>query len=143
MNVNYKNKNVRIAITAITTALYTVLGMIFQPISFLGVQFRVAELLVGMCILFPVAGLIGNVIGVFLVNLTSPLGILDWLIGPIMNVPALACISLFRNRKYLKYVGGLIYACIISGYVALILWLVLALPFWLIFLQVLIVIPDK
>ena len=62
--------SLRVSITAITAALYIALGYIFQPISFLGVQFRVAEIIVGMCIIFPMEGLIGNVIGVFFVNLS-------------------------------------------------------------------------
>ena len=77
-----------------TAALYTALGYIFQPISFLGIQFRIAELIVGMCILFPYEGLIGKVLGVFLVNLTSPLGLID-LNSCWVNIPALFCIIYF------------------------------------------------
>jgi uncharacterized membrane protein len=120
----------------ITAALYVALGYIFQPINYLGLQFRVAELMVGMCIIFPYAGLIGNVLGVFFVNLTSPLGILDWVIGPIGNIPALMCIVLLRNKKYLKYIGGIFYASIISLYVAAILWYVLSLPFIISYIEV-------
>jgi len=89
--------SLKIALTAITAALYITLGYVFQPISFLGLQFRVAELIVGMCILFPFEGLIGNVIGVFFVNLTSPLGPID-LISCIVNIPALYCIVLLRYK---------------------------------------------
>ena len=129
--------SLRVALTAITAALYITLGYVFQPISFLGLQFRVAELIVGMCILFPIEGLIGNVIGVFFVNLTSPLGPID-LISCIVNVPALYCIVFFRDKKFLKYLGGILYAIIISIYVAIVLNLVFMLPIWLMFVQVLI-----
>lgn len=129
--------SVRVALTAITAALYIALGYIFQPISFLGLQFRVAELIVGMCILFPWEGLIGNVIGVFFVNLTSPLGPID-LISCIVNVPALYCIVLFRNKKLLKYLGGILYAIIISFYVAIVLYIAFMVPIWFSFVQVLI-----
>lgn len=132
-----KNKSINVAITAITSALYTVLGYIFAPISFLGLQFRIAEILVGICIIFPIPGLIGNVIGVFFVNLVSPLGLLD-LLSCIVNIPALYCIILFRKRKYTKYLGGILYAIMISLYVAILLNLVLGLPIWLMFIQVLI-----
>lgn len=129
--------SLKIALTAITAALYIALGYLFQPISFLGVQFRVAELIVGMCILFPLEGLIGNVIGVFFVNLTSPLGLID-LLSCVANVPALFFIVYFRNKGALKYLGGILYSIIISLYVASVLFLVLSLPFWLMFLQVLV-----
>jgi len=127
--------SLRVAIIAITAALYTVLGYVFLPISFLGIQFRVAEIMVGMCIIFPLEGLIGKIIGVFLVNLTSPLGPLD-LISCIVNVPALYCIIYFRKKGKLKYLGGILYAIIISFYVAILLFIVLGLPIWLMFLQV-------
>ena len=129
--------SLKIALTAITAALYITLGYVFQPISFLGLQFRVAELIVGMCILFPFEGLIGNVIGVFFVNLTSPLGPID-LISCIVNIPALYCIVLLRDKKFLKYLGGVLYAIIISIYVAIMLNLAFMLPIWLMFVQVLI-----
>jgi len=132
-----RNVSIKVTLTAITAALYIALGYIFQPISFLGLQFRVAELIVGMSILFPLEGLVGNVIGVFFVNLTSPLGPID-LISCIVNIPALYCIVLFRNRKFLKYLGGVLYAIIISIYVAIVLNLVWTLPIWLMFVQVLI-----
>ena len=129
--------SLRVALMAITAALYVTLGYVFQPISFFGLQFRVAELIVGMCILFPFEGLIGNVIGVFFVNLTSPLGPID-LISCIVNVPALYCIVFFRDKKFLKYLGGILYAIIISIYVAIVLNLIFMLPIWLMFVQVLI-----
>ena len=118
-------------------SLYIALGYIFQPISFLGLQFRVAELLVGMCVLFPWEGLIGNAIGVFFVNLSSPLGAID-LISCIVNVPALYCIVILREKKLLKYLGGILYAIIISIYVAIVLNYAFGLPVWLMFIQVLI-----
>lgn len=135
-----KLNSLDVAITGMTAALYTALGYIFQPISFLGLQFRVAELIVGMCIIFPIPGLIGNVIGVFFVNLTSPLGPID-LISCIVNVPALYCIILFKDlkeKKFMRYIGGLLYAVIISAYVAWALNFAFGLPFELMFIQVLI-----
>ena len=134
---NFENISLKIALTAITAALYIVLGYVFQAISFLGLQFRVAELIVGMCIIFPLEGLVGNVIGVFFVNLSSPLGPID-LISCIVNVPALYCIIYFKDKGVLKYLGGILYALIISLYVAFILNFVLSLPIMLMFIQVLI-----
>lgn len=130
-----ENKSKFVATTGIIASLYIALGYIFQPISFLGIQFRIAEVIVGFCILFPYSGLIGNCIGVFVLNLSSPLGPLD-LISTIVNVPALYCIILLRHRKYMKYIGGLLYAFIISVYVAWLLNFVLSLNFLIMFIQV-------
>jgi len=122
--------SLRIAIIAITAALYIALGYIFHPISFLVFQFRIAELMVGMCIIFPLEGMIGKIIGVFFVNLSSPLGPID-LLSTIVNIPALYCIIYFRKKGKLKYLGGILYAIIISLYVAIIVNLVVGFPiFW-------------
>ncbi|MHA2088403.1 MAG: QueT transporter family protein, partial [Promethearchaeota archaeon] len=83
-----------------------------------------------ICIIFPYEGLLGNVLGVFFVNLTSPLGAID-LISCLVNIPALYCIIIFRNRKYLKYLGGVCYSILISLYVAIILYISFGLPIWL------------
>lgn len=131
-----KNKSLRVAMIGITTALYVVLGYLFQPISFMGLQFRVAELMVGICVLYPYPGVVGNVLGVFLLNLSSPLGMMDWILGPLFNIPASLFIVALRERKHLKYVGGILYAFIIASYVAFELSFLLGLPFWLMFLQV-------
>lgn len=90
-----------------------------------------------MCILFPREGLVGNVIGVFFVNLSSPLGPID-LISCIVNIPALYCIVFLRDKRILKYLGGVLYAIIISLYVAIVLNYAYGPPIWLMFVQVLI-----
>ena len=132
-----KSLSLKVALTAITAALYVALGYIFQPISFLGIQFRVAELVVGMCLIFPLEGMLGKVIGVFFVNLSSPFVPFD-LLSTLVNIPALYCIIIFRNKRILKYLGGALYAIIISLYVAILLYLMVFIPIWISFLQVLI-----
>ena len=134
-----KLNSLDIAMAAITAALYIVLGYVFQPISFLEIQFRIAEVMVGMCILYPIPGLIGKIIGVFFLNLTSPLGLID-LLSCFVNIPALYCIILFKKlekkRRVFRFIGGILYAIIISLYVAWLLNYVLGLPFLLNFLYV-------
>jgi len=127
--------SLEISIAAITAALYFVLGFFLQPIGFLSLQFRVAELLIGMVIIFPIGGIIGNALGVLIVNIFSPLGVLD-LIGSPVNIVALIPLALLRDEKIWKYVGAIIYAAIISLYVAILLWYVFSLPLWICFLQV-------
>ena len=127
------NKSMFVSMTAIIAALYIVLGYMYQPISFLGVQFRVAEIIVGACVIFPYPGLIGNVIGVFFLNLSSPLGALD-LLSCFVNIPALLAIILLRNKA--KYLGGIIYSFIIALYVAWILNYVIGRPLEVMLIQV-------
>lgn len=129
--------SLKIAITSITAALYVALGFITVPIGFLDIQFRIAEIMVGMCIIYPYEGLVGKVIGVFFVNLFSPLGLID-LLSIIANIPALYCIILFRGSPKLKYLGAVLYSNLISLYVAIILFLSIGIqPIWFSFIKVL------
>ena len=127
--------SLEIPIAAITAALYFVLGFFLQPIGFLSLQFRVAEILIGIVIIFPIGGIIGNVLGVFIVNIFSPLGALDLISAPV-NIIALLPLALLRNEMVWKYVGAVIYAAIISLYVAILLYYIIKLPVWISFIQV-------
>lgn len=131
--MNNKLNSVRVAIVGIVAALYITLGYLFQPISFLGLQFRVAEIMVGVVIIFPYSGMLGNIIGVFFVNIMSPLGALD-LISVLVNIPALYCIVFLKSKA--KYLGGILYSWIIAIYVAWLLKVVLGLPFEIMMIQV-------
>lgn len=44
----------------------------------------------------------------------------------------------FRDKRYLKYLGGVLYAILMSIYVAIVLNIAFGLPIWLMFIQVLI-----
>jgi hypothetical protein len=137
--VSFEEKGIslKIALISITAALYVALGFISIPIGFLDIQFRIAEVVVGMCIIFPYEGLIGKIIGVFFVNIFSPLGLID-LLSVIVNIPALYCIILFRSSPKLRYFGAVLYANIISLYVAIIIYITFnAPPVWITFIQVL------
>lgn len=55
-----------------------------------------------------------------------------------MNVPALYCIIILREKKFLNYLGGILYTIIISIYVAIVVNIAFRLPIWLMFVQVLV-----
>ena len=70
----------RIAIAAAVAAVYAGLTIGLAPVSFGAVQFRAAEILNLMAFFDPFYGL-GVVLGCFLANLTSPLGVVDVVFG--------------------------------------------------------------
>lgn len=68
-----------IALIALFGSTYLVLGLIFQPISFMAIQVRVACALIPLITLFGTPATIGITIGGLIFNSTSPLGLLDLL----------------------------------------------------------------
>jgi len=79
----------QIAQTAVFAALYYALGLVFQPISFMAIQVRVACALIPLIALFGYPATIGITIGHLAFNLNSPLGFLDYLSPFVFLIPRL------------------------------------------------------
>jgi len=79
----------QIAQTAVFAALYYALGLVFQPISFMAIQVRVACALIPLIALFGHPATIGITIGHLAFNLNSPLGFLDYLSPFVFLIPRL------------------------------------------------------
>ena len=92
----------KIALIAIIGALYTVLVILLQPISFLQWQVRIADCLIPQVFIFGIPCVTGLTIGGFVGNLVSIYPI-DLLVGPLANF--LASLTGFIIQKYNKYQG--------------------------------------
>ena len=133
-----------ITFSAVIAALYTVLTLIFAPISFGNIQCRISEALVILPIFTPVS-IIGLTLGCFLSNLigllsgVNPLGIPDMLFGTAATLLAAVSTYLLRNFKIksfplFSFFPPLIFNGLIIG---LELNLILQLPFILSAIEVL------
>ncbi len=115
---------------AMLAAAYAALVTLLAPISFLGVQVRVANALIGLVPLLGMPGAIGITLGVVIGNVWSPLGPLDMLSA----VPTFASLTiLLRLRDRSVLAGLLIYTGIVSAWVGFLLSYVLGVPFVLTF----------
>lgn len=124
-----------LALFALCAACYTALVVFLAPISFLHIQVRVANALMGLVPIFGMPAVYGLTLGIFLGNIISPLGPID-LFSAIPSFIGLFIIYKLRNRSVI--LGLLIYSLIISLWVALMLNLVLNLPYLITFVYVLI-----
>ncbi len=91
-----------IAYNGIIAALYVVLTLITYPFSFMGIQFRVAEILI-LLVFFRKDYAVGLCIGCALANLFSSIGMIDVAFGTLATL--LSCLVLMFV-KYL-WVGAL------------------------------------
>ena len=84
MELNTKN----VTLTAIFAALYVALGMVFAPISFLALQFRIAGVIRPAIAKKPVL-IVGYAIGVVITNFFSPFAsFLELVFMPLMSIVA-------------------------------------------------------
>jgi uncharacterized membrane protein len=104
----------RVVISAIIAALYIVLTFAFNPISFGPLQFRVANVLMAL-MLFDVDFCFGLALGIFIGNLGSPFGPLDWLVMPLVSLAA--ALLAYTLRRF-WYVGLVIWSLITAAGVA-------------------------
>jgi len=80
-------KSRSIALTALFTTLYIIIGYALSSIAFLEYQVRVADALYPLIAIFGLPALIGTTIGHFTLNLASPLGLID-LLSVALFIPA-------------------------------------------------------
>jgi len=124
-----------VATAGTIAALYAAMVQVFHPISFLQINIRVANALLGLVPVIGWPAVLGIPIGVLIGNATSPLGPID-LLSFIPTLAGCYVIYLLRKRDFLVITGLLIYSAIISAWVSFMLWYVLKLPYLLSFLYV-------
>jgi len=115
-----------IARNAIIGALYLALTIITYPISFLGIQFRIAEILLLLCF-FRKDYVIGLTIGCGIANLCSSIGPIDSLFGIVTTLLAGLLIGFCKHL----FVAALIPIVVNSFSIGAELFWFLKEPFWL------------
>jgi len=99
---------------AIIAAIYTLLTVIFQPISFGAVQFRVSEALTLLPVLFPEA-IPGLFVGCIMANLFGGGIWYDVALGSVATLLAALCARKFRSRPLLSAAMPVVFNGIIVG----------------------------
>lgn len=81
---------------ALVAAMYVALTLAVQPLAYGQIQFRVSEMLVLLCF-YRKDYSISMILGCFIVNLFSPLGLVDIILGPIAT--ALAAVPMYYMKN--------------------------------------------
>ena len=124
-----------IAVGIVCCALYASLVNLFAPISFQQIQVRVANALIGLVPLFGWPAISGLTLGVFLGNMTSPLGVIDLA----SSLPSfIGLVVVYKLRRVSVLLGLQSYSAIVSVWVAFMLNLVFNLPYLITFVYVLV-----
>ncbi len=134
MSENKKNRRLtwRLAIGAVIAAVYTVLCLVLQPISYGPVQFRISEALCALPLLLPEA-VPGLFIGCVLANLLGGGHILDIVFGSLATLIAAYGTYKLRSIPLL----GLLPPVIANGIiVSIVLHFTVNAPLWLTILSI-------
>lgn len=103
-----------IATTGIIAALYMAITLLVAPFGFTGIQFRISEIF-NHLVAFNPRYMLGIIIGVFIANLFSPLGIYDLIFGVGQSVITLAIfifICKFVKNIWLRLmINTLLFTC--------------------------------
>ena len=111
---------------SLSAALYVVLTMITYPFSYMGIQFRVAEIMVLLCF-FRKDYAFGLVIGCAIANLPSAIGLVDVGFGSLATL--IACLGImFMKNLGIACLFPVVSNAFIVGFE---LWKFLGLPFWI------------
>ena len=131
MEGDKKMNTKKIARGAAITALYVVITYFLAPVSFGPIQFRAAEALTVLPIIFPEA-VPALFLGVLLANIIGGLGLVDIIGGSLVTL--LAAYVTYKNRDNIfAYLSPILYnAFLISIY----LHILFELPYWLNVIQI-------
>ncbi|MGE7921399.1 QueT transporter family protein [Viridibacillus sp. NPDC093762] len=120
-----------LATSGIIAALYIAVSMLIAPLAFGAIQFRIAEMF-NHLVVFNKKFFVGIVIGVFITNLFSPLGMYDLIFGLGQSVLALS-ITIFAKRFIKGHVKQMIFGTLVFTFtmflIAIELYLAFQLPF--------------
>lgn len=118
---NVLKKVIRLSVVA---ALYIALTFALSSLAYANIQFRVAEILVLLCF-FRKDYAYSMILGCAIVNLFSPLGLIDVIVGTFATI--LSVIGVMYSKKlWIASIFPVVFNGLIVG---LELWLVLDLPF--------------
>ncbi|MFA5421491.1 MAG: QueT transporter family protein [Bacilli bacterium] len=128
MENKFKNSPIieRISINAMIASIYFILTIATLPVSFMGLQIRIAEMLILLCF-FRKDYVIGVTIGTLLANTMSPMFLWDMLFGTLATLISGLLIGYMRQL----FVAALIPVVINAFVVGLELNLIMNLPFWI------------
>ena len=92
-----KHLSTTVARVGIVAAVYVVGTIALAPISYGPLQFRVSEMLKAFALVDPIYAIAFG-LGTLLSNLTSPFGVYDWAIMPVVDV--VAALICYRLRRW-------------------------------------------
>ena len=94
------DKNIkRIVISALIAALYATLTIALAPISYLGVQFRISEIMV-LLAFYKKDYIVGLTLGCFIANILGPNGTIDVILGTFATF--ISVWGIYLTGKYKK-----------------------------------------
>lgn len=115
----------KLCISIMFASLYVALTIVFQPISFLGIQVRVANLLLALIPLFGFPSVVGITLGVSIANLSSPLGLIDM----ISVIPTfIGAVVIYKMSSKSVLAGLVFYNLIIGAWLSIMLNIVFNAP---------------
>lgn len=83
-------------------AIYVVLTVVIVPhLSFGAIQYRISEVLL-ILVLFNRKYWLGLIVGTFISNLFSPLGVIDWVVGTGASAISIYLMLLFKKNLFLS-----------------------------------------
>ena len=104
---------------AMVAAVYVALTWMIQPLAYRELQFRISDVIVLLAFynkkLIP-----GLIVGCFISNIPSPLGIIDMLVGTFSTVVVCYCMNKVNSLYLGALLGSIVTGVIIGGELAVI-----------------------
>ena len=122
----------------IFAALYATITIVFAPFSYLIFQSRISETLIAFIPFYGWPVVLGLTLGTLLSNIISPVGLIDLFVGTLATFLGSLPIYILKKRPRYLILGFISYALIVSILVSFELSIVFAIPFLMVFPELMI-----
>ena len=109
-----KNQIKNVSMNAMIACLYAVMTIAISPIAYGSLQFRVSEILVFLAF-YNKKYIPGLVIGCFIANMASPMGVWDMCFGTAATLLATIAMNRSKNLLMAAFYGGLFNGIIVGA----------------------------
>lgn len=112
--MNKKNQKIMVlSLNAMIAAIYAILTLMIQPLAYGEIQLRLSEIIV-LSAFYNKKLIPGLIVGCFIANIPSPLGIIDMVIGTVSTIIVCCCMNKLNNIFMAAIVGSIVTGIVIG-----------------------------
>ena len=112
-------RSVKVALVTIIATVYAVITVALGNFAFAWIQVRVSDALIPLSAVLGWPAIVGNTLGCVVANLFSPIGLIDYIVGPLSNLVASYVAYKVRRNKHLAcLLPAIVVAIIIAPYIS-------------------------
>jgi len=112
-------KSTKVALTAIMATVYPIVTVMLGDLAFAWIQVRISDALVPLSAVLGWPAIIGVTLGCVVANFFSPIGLIDYVVGPLSNlVASYIAYKVGRNKHLACLLSATVVTMMVAPYIS-------------------------